>query len=73
MITLKMLKATKCSNHNTTSLTAHAAKIGARKIRKRLEGKRKDASRRSVWIQKRTRNKRCNRDAECVRMYFGHR
>jgi hypothetical protein len=68
MITLKKPKATKCSNHHTISLTAHAAKIGAWVIRKRLERKRKDAWRRSIWIQKRKRNERCNRDAESVRM-----
>jgi len=73
MITSKKPKATKCSNHHTISLIAHAAKIGARIIRKRLEKKSKDAWRRSIWIQKRKRNWRCNRDAESVRMYFGHR
>jgi hypothetical protein len=36
MITLKRPKATKCSNHHTFSLIAHAAKTGARIIRKRL-------------------------------------
>jgi hypothetical protein len=73
MITLKKQKATKCSNHNTINLIAHASKIGARIVRKSLERKRKGDWRRSIWIQKRKRNKRCNRDAECVRMYFGHR
>jgi len=73
MITLKKPKATKCSKHNTISLTAHAAKIGARIIRKRLERKKKDAWRILIWIQKRKRNERCNRDAESVRKYFGHR
>jgi len=56
MITSKRPKTTKCSNHHTISLTAHAAKIGARIIRKRLEKKSKDACRRSIWIQKRKIN-----------------
>jgi len=56
MMTLKKLKATKCSNHHIISLIAHAAKVGARIIRKRLEKKSKDAWRRSIWIQKRERN-----------------
>jgi hypothetical protein len=68
MITLKNPKVTKCSNHHTISLTAHAAKIGAWIIRKRLERKRKDAWIKSIWIHKRKRNERCNRDAESVRM-----
>jgi len=51
-------------------LIAHVAKIGTRIIIKRLGKNSKDAWRTSIWIQKRKRNYRCNRDAQSVRMYF---
>jgi hypothetical protein len=44
MITLKKKsKATKCSNHRTFSIIAHAANIVARILRRRIEGKTENA------------------------------
>jgi hypothetical protein len=44
MIALKKKpKATKCSNHRTISIIAHAAKIVARILRRRIERKIEDA------------------------------
>jgi hypothetical protein len=34
----KKTKATKCSDHHTVSLTAHAAKIIRRRIERKIEG-----------------------------------
>jgi predicted DNA-binding protein len=39
----KKTQATKCSNHHTTSLTAHTARIVAKIFRKRIEKKIEDA------------------------------
>jgi hypothetical protein len=39
----KKPKATKCSNHRTISIIAHAAKIVARILRRRIERKAEDA------------------------------
>jgi hypothetical protein len=51
MIALKKKpKATKCSNHCTISIIAHAAKIVARILGSRIERKTGCAWRRSVWI-----------------------
>jgi len=52
MIALKKKpQATKCSNHRTTSIIAHTAKIVAKILRRRIEKKIEDVLRgRSVWI-----------------------
>jgi hypothetical protein len=42
MIALKKPKATKCSEHRTISIIAHAAKIVARILRRRIERKTED-------------------------------
>jgi hypothetical protein len=43
MIALKKPKATKCSDHRTISIIAHAAKIVVRILRRRMERKTEDA------------------------------
>jgi hypothetical protein len=43
MIALKKPKATKCSDHHTISIIAHAANIVVRILRRRIERKTEDA------------------------------
>jgi hypothetical protein len=74
MIALKKKpKATKCSDHRTISIIAHAAKIVARILRKTIERKTEDALGEDQYGFRRGKGT-CNCDAENnIRTTLGHR
>ena len=73
MIALKKKpQATKCSDHRTTSLIAHTAKIVAKILRRRTERKNEDVLGDQFGF-KRKRNYGCNWDAENIRTNLGDR
>ena len=69
----KTPKATKCRDDRTISVTAHAAKIVATKLSRRIERKIEGVSEEDKWILGGKRNYGCKRDAENIRINFGNR